>query len=460
MENRVENLCRFKHKKNVLYIMQRDHRIYDNHSLIFAYNMSVMHKSQFYIGIELTKIKRNKLQDTFMTEGLLEMHKDCEKLNYNIFILNSLSKFKFKFDIDCIVTEFSPLREYIEFQNEIKTFCEENQVAFYICDSHNIVPAKILDKYVKTPKAVKIRLNKESKKYVNEIENVGKHLYNTSMEICDSYTPFNLMQKPQYKNYTKFKGGYRHGMNEFNFFLREKLKNYKINRNDPMKDNISNLSPWLHFGQISPLRLMLESLKKFEHSNENLECWISEMFFWREIAEHFCMHTKEYDSIKGALPWAQETLNLHKVDKRDIIYSLDALENAKTHDEQWNSGQKELLLTGKMHGYVRMYWAKSLLKWTSSPEKALEYAIYLNDKYSIDGNDPNGYLGVMWSICGVMDQGWAEKKIFGKIRSMNGIKSPGYVLKWKNTPLINYQKEKDGKNQFENGTMFSYLNKK
>ncbi|OMJ16937.1 Deoxyribodipyrimidine photo-lyase [Smittium culicis] len=141
------------------------------------------------------------------------------------------------------------------------------------------------------------------------------------------------------------------------------------------------------------------------------------------------MHEPNYDNFSGALPWAQESLNNHRGDARNVI-SIRELENAQTNVHVWNSGQKELVISGKMHGYIRMFWAKQLLKWTESPEEALRVAIYLNDKYSIDGNDPCGYLGIMWSICGSMDQGFKDRDIIGKIRPMNPPKAPLYISKW------------------------------
>ena len=139
--------------------------------------------------------------------------------------------------------------------------------------------------------------------------------------------------------------------------------------------------------------------------------------------------------MEGASEWAQKTLEDHAGDKREYVYSLEKLEGAKTHDELWNAAQLELVHLGKMHGFMRMYWAKKILEWTESPEQALEIALLLNDKYSLDGNDPNGYVGCMWSICGIHDMGWTERPIFGKIRYMNyngckrKFKIEGYVAR-------------------------------
>ena len=139
----------------------------------------------------------------------------------------------------------------------------------------------------------------------------------------------------------------------------------------------------------------------------------------KELSDNFCFYNENYDTITGASNWAQTTLNDHRSDKREYTYTREEFESAKTHDELWNAAQRQLMAEGKMHGFMRMYWAKKILEWTESPEKALEVALYFNDHYSLDGNDANGNVGCMWSICGVHDQGWAEREIFGKIRYMN-----------------------------------------
>eukprot|EP00099_Drosophila_melanogaster_P025311 NP_724615.1 uncharacterized protein Dmel_CG18853 [Drosophila melanogaster] len=165
-----------------------------------------------------------------------------------------------------------------------------------------------------------------------------------------------------------------------------------------------------------------------EHSLEGLEdfshLWLIYHFHRNNShpkakADNFCFYNEHYDSLKGLSSWAYQTLDAHRKDKRDPCYSLEELEKSLTYDDLWNSAQLQLVREGKMHGFLRMYWAKKILEWTATPEHALEYAILLNDKYSLDGRDPNGYVGCMWSIGGVHDMGWKERAIFGKVRYMN-----------------------------------------
>jgi deoxyribodipyrimidine photo-lyase len=201
------------------------------------------------------------------------------------------------------------------------------------------------------------------------------------------------------------------------------LQEYDEKRNDPTENSVSNLSPYLHFGQISAQRVALE-VKKSQAKSEKKDSFLEELVVRRELSDNYCFYNEKYDQFEGFHPWAQKTLNEHRGDKREYLYSSEEFEEAKTHDDLWNAAQMEMVLRGKMHGYMRMYWAKKILEWTESPESALEIAIYLNDKYELDGRDSNGYTGIAWSVGGVHDRAWNERPVFGKIRYMsyNGCK--------------------------------------
>ena len=149
------------------------------------------------------------------------------------------------------------------------------------------------------------------------------------------------------------------------------------------------------------------------------DAYLEELIVRKELSDNFCFYNAHYDSLQGIKPWAIQTLQDHWGDEREYIYSLEQFEQAETHDPAWNAAQTEMVRAGKMHGYMRMYWAKKILEWTKDPEEAFEYAIYLNDRYELDGHDPNGYVGILWSIGGLHDRGWRERPVFGKIRYMN-----------------------------------------
>ena len=196
------------------------------------------------------------------------------------------------------------------------------------------------------------------------------------------------------------------------------LSSYNEKRNDPSLNGQSRLSPYLHFGQISTQRVALEIITA-STSQSAKEIYLEELIVRRELADNYCYYNPNSDNTRGFPAWAQETLFKHKNDRRPYLYDLATFEKAETHDIAWNAAQIELLDTGIMHGYMRMYWAKKILEWSPSPDSAMETAIYLNDHFGLDGRDPNGYAGIAWSIGGLHDRAWPERPIFGKIRYMN-----------------------------------------
>jgi deoxyribodipyrimidine photo-lyase len=212
----------------------------------------------------------------------------------------------------------------------------------------------------------------------------------------------------------RFTGGSNQAKRFLKDFLENKIQNYTSQRNNPNMDSTSNLSPYLHFGQISSVYIALETMKIKNGSEEFLE----ELIVRRELSRNFVFYNEEYDSIKGVHNWARESLEKHKSDMRKYIYSKEEFEKAETHDEYWNAAQRQMVKTGKMHGYMRMYWGKKIIEWTKTPQEAFNIALFLNNKYELDGRDPNGFTGVAWCF-GKHDRPWVERPIFGKIRYMN-----------------------------------------
>jgi deoxyribodipyrimidine photo-lyase len=201
-------------------------------------------------------------------------------------------------------------------------------------------------------------------------------------------------------------------------FLKYGINDYEERRNDPSLEGQSGLSPYLHFGQLSSQRVALEVMKS-NASKQSRDAFLEELIIRKELSDNFCFYNPNYDSFDGFPAWARKSLDEHRKDKREYRYALEQFEHAGTHDDLWNAAQNEMVIRGKMHGYMRMYWAKKILEWSESPEEAMETAIFLNDKYELDGRDPNGYTGIAWSIGGVHDRAWGERPVFGKIRYMS-----------------------------------------
>jgi deoxyribodipyrimidine photo-lyase len=220
---------------------------------------------------------------------------------------------------------------------------------------------------------------------------------------------------------TSFRPGYKAAVAMLDSFIKERLRFYKKLRNDPVEQHkaVSNLSPYFHFGQISAHRAILEVNKEEGRFKDDVDHFFNETVIWKEMADNLCYYNSDYDNLNGAKEWARTSLREHLKDKREYIYTLQQFEEAKTHDNMWNAAQNEMKVTGKMSGYMRMYWAKKILEWTKTPEEAIKIAIYLNDRWSLDGRDPSGYLGIMWSIAGVNDRAFGDRKVSGKIRFMS-----------------------------------------
>mgnify|MGYP003339011933 CR=1 FL=1 len=233
----------------------------------------------------------------------------------------------------------------------------------------------------------------------------------------------------------QFKPGEAAATQELQSFVKNRLDDYAENRNTPTIDGQSDLSPYLHYGMISSLRVTLEITKhhtpllikqarlaRYEGQptlQDSIDAFLEELIVRKELSDNFCYYNSKYDSLDGARDWALKSLNEHIHDKREYEYTLGELEQAKTHDQAWNAAQNQLRKVGKIHGYMRMYWAKKILEWSKTPAEAVKHADYLNDHYSIDGGDPNGYVGVLWSVAGLHDRPWFEREVYGKIRYMN-----------------------------------------
>jgi deoxyribodipyrimidine photo-lyase len=211
------------------------------------------------------------------------------------------------------------------------------------------------------------------------------------------------------------KGGTSQAKALLQLFIDEKLDSLEENRNDPSKNGCSSMSPYLHFGQISSLYIALEVEAAVSPGGS---LYLEELIVRRELSMNFTYYNPNYDSIECLPGWAARSLGEHGSDPRSYIYSLSDLETARTHDPYWNAAQTELTATGSMHGYMRMYWGKKILEWTRTAGEAFSRAVYLNNKYALDGRDPNSYAGIAWCF-GKHDRAWKEREIFGKIRYMN-----------------------------------------
>ncbi|KAG5677767.1 hypothetical protein PVAND_007498 [Polypedilum vanderplanki] len=417
-------------KTGIVYWMARDQRVQDNWALLFAQKLALKNKWPLYVVFCLTDSFLNSplRHYKFMLDGLEEVSKDLKKLNINFHLLKGkhateIPNFVKDFNIGCLVSDFSPLRIHREWTDKIKSKLPSS-IPFVQVDAHNIIPVWVAsDKQEYAARTIRPKITDKLSEYLTEFPPVIKHPYkaekNGEAESIDWKEALDFVKPdPSVGEIKQFKPGYRNGIGMLESFIMKRLKKYD-KRNDPLVDALSNLSPYFHFGQIAPQRAVIEVQKYRKSASEKVSAFVEEAVVRRELSDNFCYYNKNYDNLNGITDWARKTLNDHKKDKREFIYTLEELEKSRTHDDLWNSAQIQMVKEGKMHGFLRMYWAKKILEWTKSPEEALEFSIYLNDRYSIDGRDPNGYVGCMWSIGGVHDTAWTERDIFGKVRYMN-----------------------------------------
>ena len=411
---------------SVLYWMSRDQRVNDNWALLFAQELALERKVSLGVVFSLVPrfLNATSRQYGFMLKGLQEVENHLAELNIPFFLLigspeQELPAFLVKHHIGGLVTDFDPLRIKQQWKKEVAAHIKSR---IYEVDGRNIVPCwEASSKKEYAAYTLRPKIHRALPEFLKDFPLAQKHPFPWPKKVKKTNwdeAEISLKIDRSVPEIDWLLPGEKAAAATLDRFLTKKLSAYASRRNDPTEDGVSNLSPYLHFGQISAQRVALQ-LKKKKVNKESKDGFLEELIVRRELSDNFCFYNPDYDRFAGFPEWAQKTLNEHRGDKREYLYSLEQFEDGKTHDDLWNAAQMEMVHRGKMHGYLRMYWAKKILEWTGSPEEALEVAILLNDKYELDGRDTNGYVGIAWSVGGVHDRAWKERPIFGKIRYMS-----------------------------------------
>lgn len=422
---------------SVLYWMQRDQRSEDNWALIFAQEKALETNSPLIVAFNLVPdfLEATIRQYVFMLKGLQELEIKLSKKNIPFIILlgrqeTNLPKFIEDNKCSILVSDFNPLKIARIWKREV---AKNISIPFYEVDAHNIVPCLVASQKVEFGAyTIRPKINRLLSEFLESYPSLKK-MPQSDINFKNDWDNIfsSLKVNRDVTEIEWIKPGEDIAIKVLADFLNHKLKNYATERNDPNKEATSNLSPYLHYGQISAQRIALESEPFIEYP-ESQKSFLEELIIRRELSDNFCYYNKNYDSIEGFPDWAKKTINEHRNDPREFLYSIEQFEKGETHDPLWNAAQIEMVKFGTMNGYMRMYWAKKILEWTPSHEEAMKIAIYLNDKYQLDGRDPNGYTGIAWSIGGIHDRAWFDRPIFGKIRYMNynGCKSKFDVKKY------------------------------
>ncbi|WP_277656741.1 deoxyribodipyrimidine photo-lyase [Seleniivibrio woodruffii] len=406
----------------VVYWMSRDQRVQDNRAMIFAAERAKQTGFGFAVVFCVAPgfPNANAFHYRFMLDGLKEVQRELESLNIPFFLLtgrpqDEIPEFVKHYKVKALVCDFMPLKVPMAWRVEVAASLD---IPVYEVDAHNVVPCRFVsNKQEYAARTIRPKIHRYLGEFLTELPRIERQeaVFSQSVPSADwkraegFYPCGGSFPLPT---------GTKAGLETLADFVSEGIHRYDEGRNDPNEDAQSKMSPYFHFGQVAPQRAALDVLNS-DAPQADKDAYIEELIVRRELSDNYCLYNPRYDSIEGADGWALKTLDEHRMDMREYVYTYEEFEAAKTHDPLWNAAQKQLTHKGRIHGYMRMYWAKKILEWTPDPETAFGYALLLNDTYALDGRDPNGYVGVAWSIAGVHDRAWFERPVFGKIRYMN-----------------------------------------
>lgn len=467
IRTRILNTSEWSTGSAVVYYPVRDLRVRDNYALLAAQKLAKEHNVELRVIFAMYPdyISAGARHYTFMIEGLEEFERDLAELGISFELrygedVTVIEKLVEE-GVGAIVTDFSPLRRNQEWKQSYASSCT---VPFYEVDAHNVIPP-----WVTSPKqefaayTIRPKIHRLIDEYLVQIPKIIKQKNSKItpstdwQKVREKYCKVGADEK--YDCEGRIRGGSAAAEEILSDFIKNKLQNYATLRNDPNIGAQSNLSPYITFGFISRTHTALEVVKKVGRpvteiidknangsaSSDSASAFLEELIVRSELAENFCFYNANYDNVLSFPDWSQKTHTKHKGDEREYIYTVEEFETAQTHDTLWNAAQNQMLRTGKMHGFMRMYWAKKVLEWTKDVEEAMSVLVHLNDTYSLDGRDPNGYAGIAWSVGGVHDRAWFERPVFGQIRYMNynGCKRKFNVDLYENTwnPKETTQKE-------------------
>jgi deoxyribodipyrimidine photo-lyase len=366
----------------------------------------------------------------FMQQGLRDVAEDAAERGVG-FVLrrhpdNSLETFLEEVEAALVIGDENPCREPERWR---KVLARRLKLPFWTVDADVVVPSAVFGRSYFLLHHFRPHLKRELTKYLVKLEKMEpthpwkpkKEMasYSLELDITAGFARLDRGVGPV----DDFTGGTQSAVRRLGEFLRLELAQYEEMRNHPEVKGTSRLSPYLHFGNIGPLTIALAveaAVAKGKISPPARDRFLEQLIGWRELAVLFVRHNPNYDNWESAEPWARKTLVEHSGDSRPHRYTFEQLERGETGDDLWNAAQREMVDSGWMHNYMRMYWAKKILEWAPDPARAFEWAVQLNDRYELDGRDPNGYAGIAWAIVGKHDRPWFDRPVFGLVRSMTG----------------------------------------
>ncbi|MGE0407006.1 MAG: deoxyribodipyrimidine photo-lyase [Candidatus Korobacteraceae bacterium] len=361
----------------------------------------------------------------FLAEGISGLASELAARNVGLVLRtypdHSLMRFCEEVRPALLIGDENPMREPEEWRTKV---ARRTRVPLWTVDSDVVVPSKLLGKEHYAARTIRPRLREllpdfleipaERKAHIAWTAPPGLQSLHSEDDFFSSWTMLDRSVQPVAQRH----GGPAEAQKLLSEFVKHKLRGYPKDRNHPEVDGTSRLSAYLHFGHIGP-RAVARAVEKSSAPAAAKEAFLEQLIVRRELAINFVRFNPFYDTMECMEPWADRTLAGHARDRRPVVYSDTQLESAETHDPLWNAAQKQMVVTGWMHNYMRMYWAKKILEWSPSIADAYRRAVWLNDRYELDGRDPNGYAGIAWAIVGKHDRPWFDRPIFGTIRYMS-----------------------------------------
>ncbi|MBM4264641.1 MAG: deoxyribodipyrimidine photolyase [Deltaproteobacteria bacterium] len=411
----------------VLYWMQRAQRSFDNAALNCAIDAAnaLGKPAVVFFRLRADAHHANLRHYQFMLAGIADIVAGLRKRRVGFVLSRDPDHDIYKFCAlakPCLViSEENPLRSA---EAGRRHAAGKMTVPFWTVDADVIVPTRLLGKEHYAARTIRPKIHALLPQFLKPLSNPSarqRWIPHQGVESIDPLTVSldGMTIDRSVSAAAGLAGGESQAKKTLERFLQRRLKGYATQRNHPDIDGTSQLSPYLHFGQIGPHHVAL-AVREAKAPEIDRRAFLEEFIVRRELAVNFVRFNPKYDSFDASEPWADRTLRQHASDARQYVYSEKQLENAETHDPLWNAAQKQMVLTGWMHGYLRMYWAKKILEWSPSPAQAFEIAVRLNDRYELDGRDPNGYAGIAWAIVGKHDRAWGpERQVYGKIRYMS-----------------------------------------
>jgi len=416
----------------VVYWMQRAVRSVDNPALdvaIAAANILGV-PVVIYFGVIPNYPNANLRHYHFLQQGLRDAEEDAAEREIAFVVRrapDTLEAFLEEVRAALLIGDENPYREPERWR---RALARRLRISYWTVDADVVVPSRVFNRSFALLHHFRPHLHAELPKYLvappaegGPHPNLRLHKKVARFSLSDDITAGFTMIDRSIQPVDTFTGGAHAALKRLRAFVAHDLAAYDTNRNHPEIAGTSRLSPYLHFGNISPLRIALavESAAKSGKIPLNTsEKFLEQVIGWRELAVLFVRHEPSYDTWECAAPWARKTLLEHASDPRPWRYTFAQLERAQTHDDLWNAAQREMTITGWMHNYVRMYWAKKILEWAPDPATAFDWAVILNDRHQLDGRDPNGYAGIAWAIVGKLDRPWFNRPVFGLVRPMTG----------------------------------------